>query len=189
MSFRLAFIYAITYTPLMNPAIDLKYTICFPLQDHHVLLLHRNKNPWADHWNGVGGKLNGGESPKACVIRETREETGLDLTNEITFTGIVTWKTDSNIGKVGMYTFIAYLPEKQPLWKEEREISEGILAWKPLDWVLDKNNPHVARNIPAFLPHMLSHGEPKEYFCIFNELGAFVKVTVLPLPSKLQTIQ
>ncbi|MCA9425692.1 MAG: 8-oxo-dGTP diphosphatase, partial [Candidatus Omnitrophica bacterium] len=41
-------------------------------------------------WNGLGGKLEPGESPEECVIREVFEESGLRLI-EPEFRGILTW--------------------------------------------------------------------------------------------------
>lgn len=44
-----------------------------------VLLCHRRD---MDAWNLPGGGLEEGELPDECVIREVREETGLDVTVE-----------------------------------------------------------------------------------------------------------
>lgn len=30
-------------------------------------------------WNGLGGKLEAGETPEDCVVREVREESGLEI--------------------------------------------------------------------------------------------------------------
>ena len=48
------------------------------------LMLHRNKkknDENEDKWIGVGGKLEEGETVEDCVLREVREETGLQLTD------------------------------------------------------------------------------------------------------------
>ena len=45
-------------------------------------MLHRVKKADDVHegkWNGLGGKLETGESPEDCVIREIREEAGLKI--------------------------------------------------------------------------------------------------------------
>ena len=50
-------------------------TICYIDNGHSLLLLHRNKKPNDVHegkWIGVGGKLEAGESPEECVIRESK---------------------------------------------------------------------------------------------------------------------
>ena len=45
-------------------------------------MLHRNKKDGDVHrgkYNGLGGKLEPGESPEDCVTREVYEESGLRL--------------------------------------------------------------------------------------------------------------
>lgn len=65
-------------------------------RDGKYLMLYRNrkKNDLnAGKWVGVGGKFEPGETPEACAIRETREETGLTLLRPIA-RGIVTFESD-----------------------------------------------------------------------------------------------
>lgn len=57
-------------------------TLCYIQKDGKTLMLHRIKKDndiHAGKWNGLGGKLDPGESPEACVIREVREESGLQI--------------------------------------------------------------------------------------------------------------
>jgi 8-oxo-dGTP diphosphatase len=57
-------------------------TLCYIKHDNHTLMVHRNKKPHDIHagkWNGLGGKFEPGETPEECVIREVREETGLEI--------------------------------------------------------------------------------------------------------------
>lgn len=43
-----------------------------------VLLMHKNRPEWQKgKVNGVGGKIEEGETSAACMVREVREETGL----------------------------------------------------------------------------------------------------------------
>ncbi len=56
-------------------------TLCYIRRDGKTLMLHRNKKNSDYHqgkYNGIGGKLESGESPEECCIREIKEETGLD---------------------------------------------------------------------------------------------------------------
>lgn len=57
-------------------------TLCYIKNDGQTLMLHRNKKHNDMHtgkWNGLGGKFEPGESPEDCVIREVREESGLQI--------------------------------------------------------------------------------------------------------------
>lgn len=57
-------------------------TLCYLRSGGRTLMLHRNKKEGDVHrgkWNGLGGKLDPGESPEECVLREMREESGLTL--------------------------------------------------------------------------------------------------------------
>ncbi len=46
-----------------------------------VLLIHKRKPAWqAGRLNGVGGKIEAGETPIAAMVREFREETGIETT-------------------------------------------------------------------------------------------------------------
>ena len=47
-------------------------------------MIHRIKKKHdvnKDKWIGIGGKFERGESPEDCILRETKEETGLTLTD------------------------------------------------------------------------------------------------------------
>ena len=58
-------------------------TLCYMERDDKYLMLHRVKKQIdvnKGKWIGVGGKLEPGESPEECLIREVREETGFVLT-------------------------------------------------------------------------------------------------------------
>lgn len=71
----------------------LNCTLCYLERDGAYLMLHRTKKKNDinhDKWIGVGGKFEDQESPEDCVLRETREETGLTLT-QYRYRGIVTF--------------------------------------------------------------------------------------------------
>lgn len=43
-----------------------------------LVVITKNRPKWqAGRWNGVGGHVEEGESPKDCVVREFEEETGV----------------------------------------------------------------------------------------------------------------
>ncbi|MBZ0288947.1 MAG: 8-oxo-dGTP diphosphatase [Anaerolineae bacterium] len=54
-------------------------SLCYLVHDQKVLLIQRRNPPHVGLWSPPGGKLNPGESPTRCVLREFYEETGLML--------------------------------------------------------------------------------------------------------------
>jgi len=59
-------------------------TLCYIRHENQTLMVYRNKKPndmHAGKWNGLGGKFEPGESPEECIIREVREESGLEIRN------------------------------------------------------------------------------------------------------------
>ena len=100
-------------------------TLCYIENEEHYLMLHRIKkvnDENHDKWIGVGGKFEAGESPEDCLLREVREETGLELTN-YRYRGIVTF-VSNEWGTEYMHLFTA-TGFKGTL----KSCEEGELAW------------------------------------------------------------
>lgn len=56
------------------------------IEDDRILVMHRNKEG-SQYFTLVGGRLNGGETPEQALVREVKEETGLDITShQLVFT-------------------------------------------------------------------------------------------------------
>lgn len=155
----------------MNHQTLLPYTLCFCKFDDQILMLYRHKNPNQYKWNGVGGKINLGESPAQANLREVWEETGIDLkmADQIRFGGVVCWDVTEGetIRKGGMYVYIADL---NPRFKPSQKVSteEGILECKDLNWILKNPRKQVVDNIPIFLQPMLIRSDLSEYKFIYN---------------------
>lgn len=143
-----------------------KYTICFIRQGSKVLLLNREKASWMGAWNGVGGKLEPDETPRASILREVSEETGIVL-ESIQFKGIVTWMVEGSMTG-GMYTYVAELPEDYA-YATPIKTEEGILDWKELQWILHPKNVGLAANIQGSLEKMLFDPTRYEYRCFYDE--------------------
>lgn len=166
---------------------DLPFVLCFPVYKDKVLLLQRVKEPWLGKWNGAGGKIEPGEHPRAAIIREMYEETKLDFTHEpaLHFAGVVSWgwTNKENPEKTpAMFVFVAALQHEPLDFERQRETPDGILAWKPLSWVVSSENSEVADNIPKFLPEMLTEEKPSLWHCLF-EGNHLLSVEKNELPS------
>lgn len=108
-------------------------TLCYIEKDGCYLMLHRvkkQKDINKDKWIGVGGHLEAGESPEECLLREVREETGLELTSW-KLRGVITFITDTCEGEyMFLYTADGYTGNLT-------ECSEGELEWVEKEKVPD----------------------------------------------------
>lgn len=154
----------------------LKYTLCLIRNGDRFLLLNRLKKPQMGTWNGVGGKMETGETPLESVIRETFEETGIQL-KELVYAGNVIFR--SKEGREGMYLFMADLPEGSRL-ETPAGTAEGILDWKPADWILHKDNRGVASNLRVYLPAVLEGRLGLEHLFTYDQ-GVIQDYTVAEL--------
>jgi len=106
--------------------------LCYLYDDAgRVLLLHRRKNPNYGMYSPVGGKLEValGESPHGCAVREIREETGIELADDLVrLTGIV-----SETAYQSENHWLIFLFEvMRPIGHEEvaqMDFEEGTLEW------------------------------------------------------------
>jgi 8-oxo-dGTP diphosphatase len=69
---------------------DITYTcgLAFNKDLTQVLLIYKNKGPKCNvgRWNGIGGKIELGESHRGCMVREFKEECGIETT-------VIDWHT------------------------------------------------------------------------------------------------
>ena len=102
-------------------------TLCYIRRGEDYLMLHRVKKENdlnRDKWIGVGGKLEEGESPEDCLLREVREETGLTLTR-YRYRGLVTFVSDQAPTEY-MHLFTA-----DGFTGSLKDCDEGVLEWLP----------------------------------------------------------
>lgn len=110
-------------------------TICYIDNGKELLLLHRNKKEHDVHrgkWISVGGKIESGESPEECAIREIKEETGLDV-HRLKMVGVITFPEFTP--QHDWYTYVFRVTEFSG---EIQECDEGTLEWVPYEDVLTK---------------------------------------------------
>ncbi|MCY6356431.1 NUDIX hydrolase [Clostridium sp. ZS2-4] len=109
-------------------------TLCYIEKDNKILLLHRVKKKNDIHegkWIGVGGKVEQGETPEECVIREVKEETGLTI-EKPALRGVMTFPKFKDDEDWYVFLFAAYEAEGELI-----ECSEGNLKWIEKSKVLD----------------------------------------------------
>jgi 8-oxo-dGTP diphosphatase len=150
---------------------DLRFTLIFLTRGAEILMLRRNKPPNQGLWNGIGGHIEAGETPRECALREIAEETGYRL-GEIIFGGTLTWEGFEIPGGT-LYLYSAEAPAGEPL-----PTHEGILRWQPREWVF--SSPEVVSNIHVFGPRVLAGEAPRRYHFVYRD-GEILRHAVFPL--------
>ncbi|NQV15271.1 8-oxo-dGTP diphosphatase [bacterium] len=103
-------------------------TLCYLKDGQNTLMLHRVKKDADMHlgkWNGLGGKLENGETPEACAVREVYEESGLVVSNP-QLKGFITFPNFD--GQNDWYVFVYRFDDYEG---ELIDSSEGNLEWIP----------------------------------------------------------
>jgi 8-oxo-dGTP diphosphatase len=113
-------------------------TLCYvrDVEQGRTLMLHRIKKAndmHAGKWNGLGGKLEPGETPEECAIREVWEESGLRMINPI-LRGIITFPKFSKGEDWLTYLFVSYGYSGELI-----DSAEGELAWIENERLFDLN--------------------------------------------------
>jgi 8-oxo-dGTP diphosphatase len=111
-------------------------TLCYLRKNSHTLMIHRIKKEndmHAGKWNGLGGKLEPGETPEECAIREIWEESGLTV-KSLYLKGMITFPGFSNDEDWYTFLFVANDFEGQLI-----DSPEGSLQWIPDDKLLALN--------------------------------------------------
>jgi 8-oxo-dGTP diphosphatase len=101
-------------------------TLVYVRSAGRTLMLHRVKKAndmHAGKWNGLGGKLEPGETPEECAIREVYEESGLRIVRPA-WRGVITFPQFS-----GGVDWVAFVFVAREFTGELIDSQEGELAW------------------------------------------------------------
>ena len=105
-----------------------------------VLLIHRNArsdDPALGKFNGLGGKLERGEDAAAGMIRELREEAGIEAT-QMTLRATISWP---GFGKGGEDWLAFVFLVTEFTGESSKVCSEGSLSWEALSDLLSSKLP------------------------------------------------
>ncbi|MFX0013776.1 MAG: NUDIX domain-containing protein [Promethearchaeota archaeon] len=149
----------------------LAYIVC----NNEILLLFRNKKGENDFhrekYIGIGGRLEPGETPLECILRELKEETGYSLSpEEIKFRGYIYFdeinrnKLTEDLPAFNWLVFLYYVHVTK---KNEFINPEGDLHWISVDkipyermWAGDRIfTPKLLETKEVIEAKFLYHGE------------------------------
>jgi ADP-ribose pyrophosphatase YjhB (NUDIX family) len=153
-------------------------TLNFLIKDTQVLLAMKKRSFGEGKWNGVGGKVEEGETLKDAVIRETKEETTVSCvpsaTEEVAV--LTFFYTDKPEWNQECHIFVTKVWEGEP--KETEDMRPQWFSFDALPfesmWVDD----------PLWLPLVL-HGTHLRAEFYFSEKGARLEKHIIEKVEKI----
>ncbi len=120
-------------------------TLLFVIQEERILLIHKKRGLGAGKINGPGGRIEPGETPQECAIREVQEELcitplGVNQCGELRFQFL-----DGH--SIHGYVFTASNYEGTP-----QETKEALPCWSPIEQI---PYPQMWEDDQYWIPWML----------------------------------
>ena len=144
--------------------------LIFDLSKYRILLIKKNKPVWqAGYYNGIGGKIELGETPLEAIIREVKEEVNLNIktwTNFAELKGIEPPRLPIENNPIAgnewsvewFYTFTNKIMSFENLTEEKAEIFQVKLL------------PKVITNINWLIPMALTFEKDRADKLIITEI-------------------
>jgi len=136
-------------------------TLCFVVRGREVLLIRKKRGLGAGKINGPGGRIEAGETPVACAIRETREELCVTPVDPVL-------RGELRFQFTNGYALHGYVFSADDCRGEARETDEATPLWTPLDAIpFDQ----MWADDVLWFPHMLAgrHFEGRFLFASSDE--------------------
>lgn len=121
--------------------------------DNRVALIQKRKPAWqAGRWNGIGGKIEGAETPVLAMSREFQEETGVYIAPELwREAGVMVNWGDSNHPDREGWSVIVFTYTGPEVRNVQTMEAEDVSLWH-IEGVLNPfNRGRLMNNIPALV--------------------------------------
>lgn len=126
-------------------------------------------DPNAGKWIGIGGKFEEGETADECMLREVREETGIEL-SEYHFHGVIRFRSDAwEYEDMYLYSADALSAAAGQITSGAGALpdcSEGDLQWIPKEDIL---NLPLWEGDKLFLRELIAGKDKIEMTLIYEE--------------------
>ena len=127
-------------------------TMVYCLENDQVLLMKRNKVPNLGLWVAPGGKVEPGESPYECALRELQEETQL-VADHLIFRGLVTETSPTPDWQWRLFLYVATNFSGEMIG----DVREGDFKWWPVNVV---NSIEIPEADQIFFRHIINLSSP-----------------------------
>lgn len=144
-----------------------KYTLALIRYQEQLLVLNRLKPPYPGQWNGIGGKVEPGETVVEATKREIREETGIAASAyQLAPAGVIDWFIDGQYIN-NIYLAVANL-KQLPATTYPQQMREGLLNFFPINWLTREDNLGVVADFKRLITPALS-GKKQCYITNFKD--------------------
>ena len=126
-------------------------TLCFICSGDDVLLLRggSHKRLWAGKYNGIGGHVEAHEDVYQGLVREVKEETGLDI-HKVQLRVVIHIDAGDPQTGIMIFAFSAASAQRETIPSEE-----GTLEWFPRSGLPVAD---MVEDLPLLLPRILDTG-------------------------------
>jgi len=121
-------------------------TLLFVVSGDEVLLIRKKRGLGAGKINGPGGKLEPGETPEACAVREAEEEVGLRARN-------LTARGENRFQFADGYSIHVHVFVATEFEGTARESDEALPLWTPIAKI---PYDEMWEDDELWLPHVLA---------------------------------
>jgi 8-oxo-dGTP diphosphatase len=133
---------------------------CYSHDLKEVLLLRRNKAPYAEMYNGVGGKVESGETPRKAMFRELLEEVPYITKQDVK---VMSWLVTEHFSHNVLNVYAIFLTGGGLCYPKYYDVKEGVLQWFWTDmetWLFRADNPEFAGegNLAYFMHYGMLRG-------------------------------
>lgn len=136
---------------------EVRATLMFVIQDGKILLIHKKRGFGQGKINGPGGKIEPGETPMECAIRETQEELCVTPTG-VKESGLLHFQFTDGLSIHG-FVFTATGYEGEPA-----ETDEAIPLWAELNHIPFER---MWEDDATWFPYMLAE-KPFSAYYVFD---------------------
>lgn len=133
----------------------------FNKNKNKLLLVKRNKKPYKDCWNGIGGKIEENETPLEAAKRECMEETNITMQNPKLLVTYVYPEENIMNSNTKLNVIYDFVPEVSVIDNEE-----GHYEWKDVSFIADAYNKEIAglSNLNQFVKEIFDLENIKKFY-------------------------
>jgi ADP-ribose pyrophosphatase YjhB (NUDIX family) len=137
-------------------------TLVFPVKEKgkclKVLLTQKVRKLLVNCFNGFGGPINKRETPKACAVRELREESGfIAMEDDLEFVGVVIFHNQrEDYSKFDVKVFIFILKK----WRKRLKLKEDEMVNSKWFKTYRLPKKRMAPGDKKFVPQILNNTYP-----------------------------